>query len=201
MFRFLLLCILGVGSPLYASTLLIFGDSLSAGYQLPAEASWPSLLASHWQQEGRDLHVINASVSGETTQGGAARLGKALAEHKPDWVLIELGANDGLRGLPPAQTRQHLETMLNQIQQHHAKGILTQIRLPPNYGARYINQFEALYPALAKQYQVPLMPFFMESIVTHPDWLLGDGMHPNAEGQKQILNQVQPWLADKLLKK
>jgi acyl-CoA thioesterase I len=178
----------------HATTLLIYGDSLSAGYQLPAEKSWPSLLNHDWQAQSLDLQIINASVSGETTQGGLARLDKTLQTHTPDWVLVELGANDGLRGLPPTLTRQNLDQMLQRIQRHGARAILTQIRLPPNYGSRYIGQFETLYPELAKQYQIPLIPFFMEAIITDPALLLGDGLHPNSQGQEKIRDQLGPIL-------
>lgn len=185
----------------HATTLLVYGDSLSAGYQLPPEQSWPTLLAQRWQQQGVNIRLINASVSGETTQGGLARLEAALQSHQPDWVLIELGANDGLRGLPPKLTRQNLVRMLQQLQMRGIHGILTQIRLPPNYGARYIQQFESIYPELADRYQVPLLPFFMSEVILDPTLLLPDGLHPNAQGQQRILEQLHPpptsWLTTK----
>ena len=178
----------------HATTLLVYGDSLSAGYQLPTEKSWPSLLGQEWKSQGLDLHIVNASVSGETTQGGLARLSQALQTHVPDWVLLELGANDGLRGLPPSLTRKNLDQMLQRIQQQGARALLIQIRIPPNYGARYIRQFEPIYPELAQQHQVPLLPFFMESIITDPALLLADGLHPNARGQEKIRDQLAPIL-------
>lgn len=176
--------------PVSATRLLIFGDSLSAGYQLPADRAWPALLQRQWQDQGRDWQVINASVSGETTQGGNARLASLLSRHQPDWVLIELGANDGLRGLAVAQTQRNLESMIKTAQQTGSQVILTQIRLPPNYGARYVQQFDQLYPALATQYHLPLLPFFMEKIITEPTLLLSDGLHPNAQAQPIIRDQV-----------
>lgn len=178
----------------HATTLLVYGDSLSAGYQLPTEKSWPALLGQDWKNQGLDLQIVNASVSGETTQGGLARLDQALRTHAPDWVLLELGANDGLRGLPPRLTRQNLEQMLQRIQQLGARALLIQIRIPPNYGARYIRQFETIYPELAQQYQIPLLPFFMETIITDPALLLADGLHPNARGQEKIRDQLAPIL-------
>jgi acyl-CoA thioesterase-1 len=178
----------------HATTLLVYGDSLSAGYQLPTEKSWPALLAADWKSQGLDLHIVNASVSGETTQGGLARLSQALQTHVPDWVLLELGANDGLRGLPPSLTRKNLDQMLQRIQQQGARALLIQIRIPPNYGARYIRQFESIYPELAQQHQVPLLPFFMEPIITDPALLLADGLHPNARGQEKIRDQLEPIL-------
>lgn len=178
----------------HATTLLVYGDSLSAGYQLPTEKSWPVLLGQEWKSQGLDLHIVNASVSGETTQGGLARLSQALQTHVPDWVLLELGANDGLRGLPPSLTRKNLDQMLQRIQQQGARALLIQIRIPPNYGARYIRQFESIYPELAEQHQVPLLPFFMEPIITDPALLLTDGLHPNARGQEKIRDQLAPIL-------
>lgn len=178
----------------HATTLLVYGDSLSAGYQLPTEKSWPALLAADWKSQGLDLHIVNASVSGETTQGGLARLSQALQTHVPDWVLLELGANDGLRGLPPSLTRKNLDQMLQRIQQQGARALLIQIRIPPNYGSRYIHQFESIYPELAQQHQVPLLPFFMEPIITDPALLLADGLHPNARGQEKIRDQLAPIL-------
>lgn len=178
----------------HATTLLVYGDSLSAGYQLPVEKSWPALLGQEWKDQGLDLQIVNASVSGETTQGGLARLDQALHTHAPDWVLLELGANDGLRGLPPSLTRKNLDQMIRRIQQRGARALLVQIRIPPNYGARYIRQFETLYPELAEQYQIPLIPFFMESIITDPTLLLNDGLHPNSQGQEKIRDQLAPIL-------
>ena len=178
----------------HATTLLVYGDSLSAGYQLAPEQSWPALLAARWQQQGVDIRLINASVSGETTQGGQARLAAALQSHQPDWVLLELGANDGLRGLPPKLTRRNLEQMLQLLKQQGIHPILTQIRLPPNYGARYIRQFEAIYPELAQRHKLPLLPFFMNELILDPSLLLPDGLHPNAQGQRHILEQVHPQL-------
>ena len=178
----------------HATTLLVYGDSLSAGYQLAPEQSWPALLAQRWQQQGVDIRLINASVSGETTQGGLARLATALQSHQPDWVLLELGANDGLRGLPPKLTRQNLEQMLQLLEQRGIHPILTQIHLPPNYGARYIRQFEAIYPELAQRHKLPLLPFFMNELILDPALLLPDGLHPNAQGQRHILEQVHPQL-------
>ena len=178
----------------HATTLLVYGDSLSAGYQLAPEQSWPALLAQRWQQQGVDIRLINASVSGETTQGGLARLAAALQSHQPDWVLLELGANDGLRGLPPKLTRQNLEQMLQLLEQRGIHPILTQIHLPPNYGARYIRQFEAIYPELAQRHKLPLLPFFMNELILDQALLLPDGLHPNAQGQRHILEQVHPQL-------
>ena len=191
MLRILCVMLLTAVLPVHATTLLVFGDSLSAGYQLPVQQSWPALLQQYWQQQHPDLQLINASVSGETTQGGAQRLPSLLTQHKPDWVLIELGANDGLRGLPPTSTRTNLQQMIAACQASGARMILTQIRLPPNYGRRYLQLFEPLFGQLASEHQIPLLPFFMEAVIPHPELLLPDGLHPNAAGQRRILEQVR----------
>lgn len=184
---------------LHATTLLVYGDSLSAGYQLATGQSWPALLQQRWQKEKPELQLINASISGETTQGGLERLPQALSHHKPDAVLIELGANDGLRGLSPELTRQNLEQMVTQIHQAGAKPLLMQIRLPRNYGPRYIKQFEAIYPQLAQQQKIPLLPFLLEPLVGQPELFLPDGIHPNAQGQQQLVKQLSPLLTNEIL--
>ena len=175
---------------LHATTLLVYGDSLSAGYQLATGQSWPALLQQRWQKEKPELQLINASISGETTQGGLERLPQALSHHKPDAVLIELGANDGLRGLSPELTRQNLEQMVTQIHQAGAKPLLMQIRLPRNYGPRYIQLFEAIYPQLAQQQKIPLLPFLLEPLVGQPELFLPDGIHPNAAGHVQLAQKI-----------
>ena len=184
---------------LHATTLLVYGDSLSSGYQLATGQSWPALLQQRWQKEKPELQLINASISGETTQGGLERLPQALSHHKPDAVLIELGANDGLRGLSPELTRQNLEQMVTQIHQAGAKPLLMQIRLPRNYGPRYIKQFEAIYPQLAQQQKIPLLPFLLEPLVGQPELFLPDGIHPNAQGQQQLVKQLSPLLTNEIL--
>lgn len=173
-----------------AQTLLVLGDSLSAGYQMQAEQSWPALLNEKWQQQGGEHTLINASISGETTQGGLARLPTLLETHKPDWVLIELGANDGLRGFAPAITRANLTKMIELTRAHQAKTVLTQILLPRNYGARYLQQFEQIFPDLAKANDLPLMPFFLDDIVLRPELMMNDGLHPTAAAQPRIRDKV-----------
>jgi len=176
---FVLSCLCGWLSSAQAQTLLVLGDSLSAGYQMPAEQSWPALLNEKWQQQGGEHKLINASISGETTQGGLARLPALLEEHKPDWVLIELGGNDGLRGFAPAITRANLTKMVALAKASQTKTVLTQIQLPRNYGARYL-----------QQYGLPLMPFFLDDIVLRPELMMNDGIHPTAAAQPQIRDRV-----------
>lgn len=168
---------------IHANTLLILGDSLSAGYMMAAEQSWPVLLQQQWKEEKFPVTIINSSISGSTTQDGLARLPTLLSHHKPDWVLIELGANDGIRGFPPAVPYQTLKKTIQLIQQQGGKPLLMQIRIPRNYGAAYITKLEAIYPQLAEETKTPLLPFFLESIITKPELMLNDGIHPTAKAQ------------------
>ena len=199
MARILCLLVTLCVAQLHATTLLVYGDSLSAGYQLAPEQSWPALLQQQWHTEQVKLQLVNASISGETTQGGLARLSQTLQQHKPEVVLIELGANDGLRGLAPELTRQNLEQMVTQIRQAGATPLLMQIRLPRNYGQRYIQKFEAIYPELAKQQQIPLLPFMLEPLLGEPELFLPDGLHPNAEGQQRLATQLFSLLTPEIL--
>ncbi len=187
---FVLSCLCGSISSTQAQTLLVLGDSLSAGYQMQAEQSWPALLNEKWQQQGGEHKLINASISGETTLGGLARLPALLEEHKPDWVLIELGGNDGLRGFAPAITRANLTKMVALAKASQTKTVLTQIQLPRNYGARYLQQFEQIFPELAQANGLPLMPFFLDDIVLRPELMMNDGIHPTAAAQPQIRDRV-----------
>lgn len=191
---FVLSCLCGSISSTQAQTLLVLGDSLSAGYQMQAEQSWPALLNEKWQQQGGEHKLINASISGETTQGGLARLPALLEEHKPDWVLIELGGNDGLRGFAPAITRANLTKMVALAKASQAKTVLTQIQLPRNYGARYLQQFEQIFPELAQANGLPLMPFFLDDIVLRPELMMNDGIHPTAAAQPQIRDRVASFI-------
>lgn len=178
----------------HAGTLLILGDSLSAGYMMAAEQSWPVLLHQQWQQEKFPVTIINSSISGSTTQDGLARLPALLSRHKPDWVLIELGANDGIRGFPPAIPYETLKKSIQIIQQAGAKPLLMQIRIPRNYGATYIEKLEAIYPRLAEETDSPLLPFFLEPIVIRPELMLNDGIHPTADAQPLIRDMMDPLL-------
>ncbi|MBK0018261.1 multifunctional acyl-CoA thioesterase I/protease I/lysophospholipase L1 [Kosakonia cowanii] len=174
-----------------ADTLLILGDSLSAGYRMAATAAWPALLNNKWQQQPV---VVNASISGDTSQQGLARLPALLKEHKPRWVLVELGGNDGLRGFPPQQTEQTLRQIIQTIKSADAKPLLMQIRLPANYGRRYTEAFGAIYPKLSSELDVPLLPFFMEEVYLKPQWMQDDGIHPNRDAQPFIAD----WMATRL---
>ncbi|MFQ2822448.1 MULTISPECIES: arylesterase [Aeromonas] len=193
MVRILFALLVGLGSLLssvQAQTLLVLGDSLSAGYQMQVEQSWPALLNQKWQEEGGKHTLLNASISGETTQGALARLPALLKEHKPDWLLIELGGNDGLRGFAPTITRQNLANMIALAKEQQTRVVLTQIQLPRNYGARYLRQFEQIFPELAKANDLPLLPFFMDDIALRPELMMNDGIHPTPAAQPQIRDKV-----------
>ncbi len=181
-----------------SQTLLILGDSLSAGYQMPAEKSWPALLPPLLAQQAQPTTVINASISGDTSGNGLARLPKLLKQHKPDFVLIELGANDGLRGFHPKILRNNLSQMITEIEKVGSQPLLMQIEVPPNYGKRYNELFRNTYPSLSEATNVPLLPFFLVDIIVKPELMMKDGLHPTAEAQPLIAQfmakHLQPYL-------
>ena len=183
----LVLCLASGTQAAAKTTILILGDSLSAGYQMPIKQSWPSLLPKELQQKGIEADVINGSISGDTTGNGLQRLPSLLKQHQPDWVLIELGANDGLRGFPPATIQRNLNQLIQQSKEAGSQVALMQIMVPPNYGKRYTQAFANLYPEVAKQQDIPLLPFFLENVIVKPEWMMKDGLHPKSE--------AQPWIA------
>jgi len=176
-----------------AGNLLVFGDSLSAGYGIPAEKSWPALLDARLQQEKLPLRVVNASISGETTAGGKSRLPAALERHRPAVVILALGANDGLRGLSLAQTRENLVAMTRAARQAGARVLLVGMRLPPNYGPDYTREFNALFVTVARQENAALLPFLLEPIALDDAAFQADRLHPTAAAQPKILDHV--WAA------
>jgi acyl-CoA thioesterase-1 len=181
-------------------TILVFGDSLSAAYGVRPEQGWVALLAQRLQTQGYGYQVVNASVSGETSTGGLQRLPRALEIHHPTVVVLELGANDALRGLPLTVTRDNLTKMVQLSQAAGARVLLVGIRIPPNYGARYANEFASVYPSIAKQYHLPLVPFLLDKVALNPALMQEDGLHPNAHGEPQVLDTVWREL-EPLLKK
>ena len=190
-FVFLALVLLVTALPVSAKqTLLVMGDSLSAAYNLPAEQGWVELTAARMKQSHPKWQVVNASVSGETSAGGLSRLPAALKRHKPDLVIIELGANDGLRGLPLLQTRSNLRKMIRLSKAQGAKVLLIGIRMPPNYGPAYTEGFAAIYTDLAKQEKTALLPFLLEPIALDRSYFLPDQLHPNAKGQLKLRDHV-----------
>jgi len=183
-----------------APVILILGDSLSAGYGVRVDATWVALLQKRLSSQGYGYHVVNASVSGETTGGASARLARALQLHKPAVVVLELGGNDGLRGLPLKQVRANLESMIAQIQSADARAVLVAMRIPGNYGPVYTTQFHALYGELAQKYSLPVVNGFIESVALDETLMQADGIHPNAQAQPLLLDTIWPTLAP-LLKK
>lgn len=193
---FLLRCLLllMLAQPVFAGTLLVVGDSISAGFGLDTQPGWVDLLNERLQQQDSDLKVVNASISGDTSSGGLARLPALLAEHQPSLVIIELGGNDGLRGQPPEQLQQNLAAMISDSREQGAKVLLLGMQLPPNYGARYTRAFAQVYADSASASQVPLVPFFLEGIGGQPGLMQADGIHPNAKAQPLLLDNVWPLL-------
>ncbi|MGB1319466.1 MAG: arylesterase [Vibrio gallaecicus] len=185
---FLLFFLFSATSLAQTNTLLILGDSLSAGYNMDIKQSWPSLLPAALLEHDKSVKVINGSISGDTTGNGLARLPQLLKEHTPDTVLIELGANDGLRGFPPKLMSSNLQSIIEQVKASGATPVMMQIRIPPNYGKRYNQQFESVFTSTSEQHKVPLLPFFLEHIILKPEWMMNDGLHPKPE--------AQPWIAE-----
>jgi acyl-CoA thioesterase-1 len=175
-------------------TIIVLGDSLSAGYGVKVQEGWVSLLAKRLASEGYGYRVVNASVSGETTQGGLARLPRALQTHKPAIVIVELGGNDGLRGLPLAASRENLRKTIELSQAAKAQVVLVGMVIPPNYGQRYGQEFRDMFADLAKQKTLAFVPFFLDRVALDPKLMQADGIHPNAAGQPQMLENLWPKL-------
>jgi acyl-CoA thioesterase-1 len=175
-------------------TLLVLGDSLSAAYGIPMQRGWVSLLEDRLQRTGKGYRVVNASVSGETTRGGAGRLAALLGQHQPALVIIELGGNDGLRGVDLNQTQQHLERMVAASQAAGARVLLIGVRLPPNFGPAYRERFETVYADVAARFAIPLVPFLLQGVALRPELMQADGIHPRAEAQGVMLDVVWPFL-------
>lgn len=176
------------------------GDSLSAGYGVGVEATWVALLQRRLTAQGYGYRVVNASVSGETTGGARGRLPRALELHDPAVVVIELGGNDGLRGLPLRQVRDNFQFMIEKSQAAGAKVVLVGMRMPPNYGAAYADQFHALYGELAQKYATPLVDFFLDGVALDDNLMQSDGIHPTAQAQPRLLDNLWPALQKALRK-
>lgn len=184
------LCCFGASVHAQTQTILVLGDSLSAAYGIPRESGWVALL----QQKLTNGNVINASISGDTSDGGLTRLPALLNKHKPTIAIVELGANDGLRGFQIQRTRDNLAQIIALCQKAQAKVLLIGIKIPPNYGPRYTTDFYETYTLAAKEFRVPLVPFLLDGIATNPELMQQDGLHPRAEAQPKILNTVWPYL-------
>ena len=176
--------------PAFGKELLVFGDSLSAAYGMPERRGWVALLQERLKRERPDYSVANASISGETTAGGRARLAKVLAQHKPAVVVLALGANDGLRGLPVAAMKQNLATMIEQSQKAGARVLLVGMRLPPNYGQAYTSGFEATFREVARSKKIRLLPFLLAPVAADRAAFQADGLHPAAAAQPKLLEPI-----------
>ena len=173
--------------------ILVLGDSISAGYGLEVSQGWVSILEKKLIETNRHYSIINASISGETSAGGLSRLNALLSTHKPSIILVQLGANDGLRGLSPVQMKNNLSEIVHLSQQSGAKVILLAMKIPPNYGKRYVEQFYAVYPQLAQALTVQLVPFILEDVALNKDLMQADGLHPNAKAQSILADKIEPY--------
>jgi len=175
-----------------AKTLLVFGDSLSAAYNMAPELGWVSLLEKRLQIQFPEIQVINSSISGETTSGGLSRLPKLLDRHQPDYIVLELAANDGLYGIPLNIIEENILKLIQLSKNADARVILVGVRLPPNYGPRYTRRFFNMFEALADSEQVERVPFLMDKVALKPELMQADRLHPNAKAQPIILENVWP---------
>ena len=173
-----------------APVILIVGDSLSAGYGIDLRDAWPTLLQQRLRKQGYPHAVVNASISGDTSAGGRARLPDALKRQRPELVILELGANDGLRGLSLGATRANLEAMIQAVHAAGARVLLVGIHLPPNYGPEYTKKFHAIYHDLARIHNLALLPFLLDGVALNPALMQGDGLHPRAVAQPRVLDNV-----------
>ncbi|MFZ2406514.1 MAG: arylesterase [Methylobacter sp.] len=173
-----------------AKSIVVLGDSISAGYGIEVSQGWVALLQQKLDEKGDGYTIDNESISGDTTAGGLARIDQSLTSHKPAVVIIELGANDGLRGLPPELIKRNLAEISRRAQQADAKVLLLSMKIPPNYGKRYIDLFYNIYPQLATELRIPYVPFIMEDVALSKDMMKQDGLHPNAKGQPVIADKV-----------
>ena len=191
----LLLCVVSLAArAAEVPVILVLGDSLSAGYGISAEQGWVSLLARRLKDQGLPHRVVNASISGDTTAGGLSRLPAALDKHKPSIVLIELGANDGLRGQPVAQMKRNLQKLVDLTEAKKAQPVLFEMRIPSNYGLSYTEQFRLAFSEVSTAEKVPLVPFFLMPIAADPKQFLDDGIHPSARAQPTLLDAAWPTL-------
>lgn len=181
-------------APAQSGPILVVGDSLSAAHHIAIESGWVALMAQRLRQRDpkHTRAVVNASIDGETSAGGLARLPGLLARHKPSLVLVELGANDALRGLPISEIRSNLERILKTCRDAGAKIVLLGIEMPVNYGAQYRDALRAMYRAIAEKFNVPLVPFLLAGVATDPNLMQDDGLHPLAAGEPKVLDNVWP---------
>ncbi len=172
--------------------ILILGDSLSAGYGIDVDQSWATLLQQRLEEQGYEHRVVNASISGETTEGGATQIENAIDEFSPELIILALGGNDGLRGFPPSRIRENLRKIAVRAKDSGADVVLLGIRIPTNYGERYTKAFEAVYPAVAEELDILWIEFFMDGVALNDELLLEDRIHPNAKAQPILLDNAWP---------
>jgi len=177
-----------------AKSIVVLGDSISAGYGIEVEEGWVALLQKKLLASNSTYSISNASISGDTSAGGLARIDPILTADKPAIVLLQLGANDGLRGLSPVQMKNNLAEIVRRAQKAGAKVILLGMKIPPNYGKRYVELFYNVYPQLAKELAIPLVPFLLEDVALNKDLMQADGLHPNAKAQPILANKIEPYL-------
>ncbi len=194
--NWLMVCLLvaATASAQPTRTILVFGDSLSAGYRVPVDKGWVALLRAKLERKGYGYRVVNASVSGETTAGGLDRLPRALALHRPRILILELGGNAGLRALPVAQMRANLERMVRLARAAGATVLLLGMRIPPNYGPEYAGAFQRAFTRIARADSLPFVPFLLQGVALQPALMQADGLHPNVLGQPRVLANVWPVL-------
>jgi len=177
-----------------AKSIVVLGDSISAGYGLEAGTGWVTLLQQKFNKNNKSYTIFNESISGDTTAGGLARINHVLSRHQPEIILLELGANDGLRGLSPKIMKNNLAEMVKRSQKAGAKVLLLSMRIPPNYGKRYVDMFYNVYPQLAKEMSIPYVPFILEDVALVKELMQKDGLHPNAKAQAMIADKIWRYL-------
>lgn len=183
-----------------AKSVVVLGDSISAGYGIDVNKGWVNLLQQKFKQASMGFELRNESISGDTSAGGLARIDQILSRHQPALVLVELGANDGLRGLSPQDMKRNLTEIVKRCDNNGAKVLLLGMKIPPNYGKRYIEMFYNIYPQLSNELKIPLVPFILEDIALHPEMMQADGLHPNELGQSLIAEKVWSHLQPLLTK-
>ena len=195
MYNVVLALVLGLMSlSAMAESIVVLGDSISAGYGIEVQQGWVVLLKKKLAERHSKYDISNESISGDTSAGGLSRIDQVLSRHKPALVLLELGANDGLRGLSPQQLKQNLTEMVRRARNTGAKVLLLAMRIPPNYGKRYVDMFYNIYPQLSAELQVPYVPFILEDVALKPELMQADGLHPNAQAQPVVAEKIWTYL-------
>jgi acyl-CoA thioesterase-1 len=197
MYRFLfavIVSLISMSAMAKPPVIIVLGDSISAGYGIEVDEGWVALLQKKLLEAKINYNISNASISGDTSAGGLARIDPLLTAHKPAIVLLQLGANDGLRGLSPVQMKSNLSEIVHRAQKAGAKVILLGMKIPPNYGKRYVDMFYNVYPQLAKELDIPFVPFLLEDVALNKNLMQADGLHPNAKAQPILANKIEPYL-------